>query len=406
MSPKSRGRRPQHKPHAKRDPRREKARVARQTMPAELLTTMLSAGKDIVRADGPFEAETIAGSLVGTWWGGELIDADVDEVIGEAIVEEAARQRTPESLALLSAMAAVTHGRLAIKATSAADTLDRQGALPPTWRPQIGKPDPVACYRTWDTTGDGFNVISLFAYDGEPAHAVLVYIDRNLGGLAKDAWAVAEGEELVSRFRAACRTDDGMQMDTLDPADARALVERAFAVTERALPYDPPVSDEARSNRALALARMRLLPEHPRPQEVVAPEDDVLRGDGYDQERRRFLATPSVKAWGVLGSWGTASTRSSTTATSTTTDASCGSAQSRWRSYSTTGCRTGLSSLCQRSVSCRRYSNSGVVMRPRVRICRRPRLWKRSPVSTGSGLASRKRRGQLTSPNSPSSVSM
>ena len=298
MSPRSRGRKPHHKPHARRDPRRENARAARQTLPDELLATMLSAGRDIVRGDGPFEAETIASSLIGIWWGRELIDADIDEVIGEAIIEEAARRRTPESLALLSAMAAVTQGRLAIKAATAANTLDEHGVRAPSWLALIGKPNPVACYRTWDTTGDGFNVISLFAYEGQTPHATLVFVDRNLGGLAKDAWAVAEGEELVSRFRDACRIQAGMNMDTVDPAEARALVERAIAVAERALPYDPPISDESRSNHALALARMRLLPEHPRPHQVVVAQDQPFHGDGFDEERRRFLETPEIKALG------------------------------------------------------------------------------------------------------------
>lgn len=298
MSPKKRRRtphRPNHRPH---DQRRANAAAARQTIPPELLSMMLSAGRDMVRSDSPLETEEIASSLLGIWWGRELIDADVEEVLGQAMVVEAARRRSTESLTLLTAVASVAEGGLAVRAATAAQTLDQVGVTGPPWLTQVGRVEPVACFRTWDTAGDGVSVIGLFAHAGEPPHAVCVLIDRNLGGLAKDAWATEAGQEVVDRYAKECAASDLMTMEELEPVVARALVEHAFAVTERAMPHGPPISDEIRSFRAMVLARMRLLPSTAETTEPYAADDLRFRGDGWDAERARFLAVPDMKALG------------------------------------------------------------------------------------------------------------
>lgn len=277
MSSKKRSRTPHQPRHRPHDQRRANARAARATIPPELLSMMLSAGKDMVRSDGPLEAEEIASSLLGIWWGRELIDADVEEVLGEAMVAE---------------------GRLSVKAATAAQTLDQVGVTGPSWLTQVGHAEPVACYRTWDVSGDGVSVIGVFAHAGEPPHAVCVLIDRNLGGLAKDAWVTADGQEVVDRYEKECAATDFMTIEELDPALARSLVEHSFAVTERALPHDPPISDEIRSFRAMVLARMRLLPESTEESEGYAADDLRFRGDGWEEERNHFLETPEVKALG------------------------------------------------------------------------------------------------------------
>lgn len=268
---------------------------------------MLAAGKDMVRGDGPLDAEGIASSLVGVWWGRDLIDADVEDVLGGALVAEAARRRTAESLTLLTALASVAGGRLTVEAANAAQGLERVGVTGPAWLGQIGRARPVVSYRSWDVSGDAFSITSLFAYDGEEPHAVCVLVDRNLGGLAKDAWLSAEGRSIVEMTRQECAASGLMTIEEVEPALARELVEDAFAVTQRALPHDPPISDELRSFRALALVRMRLLPERPAVLDVAdlvkrwgtaLPEDRPLRGDGRGEERDRFLASVEVKALG------------------------------------------------------------------------------------------------------------
>ncbi len=295
MSPKSRGRkqrRPKHRPHQQQ---RARVQAARDTVPPELLSMMLAAGKDMVRGEGPLEAEEIASALLGVWWGSGLIDADVEEVLGGAMVAEAARRRTAESLTLLTAVASVAHGRLAVEASTAAAGLEGAGVTGPTWLSKVGRVEPVAFYRSWDPSGDVISVIGLFTHEGDDPHAVSVLIDRNLGGLAKDGWTTHAGQEVVDRYQQEAAADNEMTVEEVDPAAARALVEAAFAVTDRALRHEPPVSDEIGSFRALVLARMRSLPTGD-PQADPCPEDRRFHGDGADEEARRFLATPEVEA--------------------------------------------------------------------------------------------------------------
>lgn len=255
---------------------------------------MLAAGRDIVRGDGPLEAEVIASSLLGIWWGRELIDVDIEEVLGAALVDEAARRRTAESLALLRSTAAVARGRLAIRAATAAAELEHVGVSGPRWLDQVGRAELMDCWRTWDTTGDGVSVILEYAYPGQPRHVVAVLIDRSLGGLAKDAWATEHGDEVMAGYREGCAKSDQMFLEQIAPATARALVETAFGVTSRALRHDPPLSDEARSHHALTLARIQQLPEV-EGRADLHPEDERFRGQGWPAERDRFLATAGVR---------------------------------------------------------------------------------------------------------------
>jgi hypothetical protein len=258
---------------------------------------MLNAGRDIVRGGGPLEAEIIASSILGIWWGRELIEFDVEELVGEAMVAEAGRRRTPESLALLRSLAAVAQGRLGVKAATTANRLADVGVSGPPWLDQVGTAELVGSWRAWDSTGDTTSLIVQFRYGSEPPNVLCALIDRNLGGIVKDAWATTKGGEVLIRYREQCARSDGMYMQEIAPAQARVLLERAFAVTDRAIRHDPPVSAEARSHRALSLARMRQLPEaadqlHP------YPEDARFLGRGWDSERANFLAAPEQKALG------------------------------------------------------------------------------------------------------------
>lgn len=299
MSPKKRRGDSQRRKHGPHDKRRTQVHAARETIPPALLSMMLSAGEDMVRGSGPLEAEVIASSLVGVWWGRELVDADVQEILGEALVAEAGRRRTAESLTLLTALAAVAEGRLAVLAAAAAQQLDQVGVTGPRWLDAVGTAELVGCWRCWDLAGDGISVLVLRAYPHEPPHVLSVMIDRNLGGIVKDAWATEMGEEVLGGYREECARTDLMNLEQIEPVVARALVDRAFTVTDRAIRFDPPVSDETRSHRALAMSWMRQLPWSAEAFEFdLDPDDEAFRGGGWEAERSRFLTTDEVRALG------------------------------------------------------------------------------------------------------------
>lgn len=220
---------------------------------------MLATGADLAATKDPLEAEILASMVVGLWYGHPLIDADPERVLGHGMVEAAARRRTPSSLAFAAALTAVTAGPLQARAAAATRDVLATGVPPPAWLDEVGEVAPTRFFQSTEVGGDATAVLALFSYNGQPEHALSVLIDHNLGGIAKDAWVTPAGTEVVEQYEAAA--DDRMSLNPVLPSLARALVEQAFERTDRALPCQPPISDELRGHRALALARMRLLPE-------------------------------------------------------------------------------------------------------------------------------------------------
>lgn len=260
-------------------------------LPKELLDMMLAIGDNIAATSDPLEAEVLASTLGGLWYGGALIDADAEQVFGGGLLEAAARRRTPASFALTAAVGAVTDAGLGIRAATVAQAMVTAGAPAPPWLDEIGAPALTRCFQSSERSGDATSIVALFAYDGRPEHALMVLIDHNLGGIAKDAWVTPTGTEVVERYEKVA--DEGLSFASVRPAVARALVEQAFARTDRVLPYEPPISDELRSHRALALARMRLLPDAEN-----LPEPEPLDGHRMDVLLREFEQSPEARAVG------------------------------------------------------------------------------------------------------------
>jgi hypothetical protein len=127
---------------------------------------------------------------------------------------------------------------------------------------------------------------------GVEAHTLGIYIDHNMGGLVKDVFL---GGPLASvREQFGRRAVDGQRLALrgLDLADARARVESALDILDHT--FDPPVSEDVRTLRALMCARIKTLPEG-----GAAPEEDP---DVTPAERAQlladFLGSPEGGRWG------------------------------------------------------------------------------------------------------------
>lgn len=326
MSPKSSGRKrhqPKRRPH---DPSRTRRKAAREALPPELISSLLAAGRDLVRAAGALDAECIASDLVDVWsvpFGEEGDDGTERNMasVAAVMIAEAIRRRTTESLTLLTAIAAVSDGPLATWAADGVRELQQAGLTGPPWLGQVGRARPVSAYRNWDEAGDGLSIVIQFAYDVEEPHAVCVLIDRNLGCLVKNVLVADRGLEVVELYQKECARNPLMKIEEIDLAQARGLVEDALAVTDRALRHDPPIDPNVLSYRALVLSRMPLLPEpSPRPdiaglaprwpEDVRQPvalsrpgdpdlaQDHRFYGEAWETEMDLFLATSEVVALG------------------------------------------------------------------------------------------------------------
>ncbi len=255
---------------------------------------MLRAARELLAVRSPLDAELMVSEMLGTWWGQQpgragakpirRRQADIEELVGEGLVAYAAQQGSPAALALLSGIACLGTPRQAARAERAALALMERGVARPGWAEHVGAVAATDCYVNSDAFGDRDEVVCVFSYAGEEPHALVVIVDYNAGGMARDGWVTSQ----VGKLLELCRESGGQQPGSpvagaandlaaggpangpaggtpgqpsfapLDPPLARRLLESALAVTDAA--SDPPVSASFPSYHAFIRARVRTLP--------------------------------------------------------------------------------------------------------------------------------------------------
>ncbi|MFD0684738.1 hypothetical protein [Actinomadura fibrosa] len=75
--------------------------------------------EELLNHSDPLQAEAHFSEIVGSWWGQELVEGDIDEVFYGGLIDRAADLGTRKALALLRAFAALapaTYRRRALTA--------------------------------------------------------------------------------------------------------------------------------------------------------------------------------------------------------------------------------------------------------------------------------------------------
>ena len=225
---------------------------------------MLRAARELLAVRSPLDAELMVSELLGTWWGqhagrsarGARRRAGVEELVGEGLVQYAAQQGSPAALALLSGIACLGTSRQAVQAEHAALALMDQGVARPAWAEHVGAVEAAECYVNSDAYGDRDEVVCVFSYAGQERHALVVVVDYNTGGLARDGWVTSQVAKLLDYCRDGSGT--GASFGQIDPPQARRILAAALAATEAAA--DPTVSASFPSYHAFIRARVRTLP--------------------------------------------------------------------------------------------------------------------------------------------------
>jgi hypothetical protein len=225
---------------------------------------MLRAARELLAVRSPLDAELMVSELLGTWWGQQAGGpgarpprrrrrADIEELVGEGLVAYAAQQGSPAALALLSGIACLGTPHQAASAEQAALALMERGVARPGWAEHVGAVVAAECYLNSDPYGDRDEVVCVFSYAGQDQHALVVVVDYNAGGLARDGWVTSKVAKLLDYC-----SQSASAFTQVQPPQARRLLESALAVTERAA--DPPVSSSFPSYHAFIRARVRTLP--------------------------------------------------------------------------------------------------------------------------------------------------
>ena len=183
--------------------------------PNALFAEMLRAARELLAVRSPLDAELMVSELLGTWWGqqagrgvrGARRRGDVEELVGEGLVGYAAQQGSPAALALLSGIACLGTPRQAAQAEQAALALMDRGVARPAWAEHVGAVETAECYVNSDAYGDRDEVVCVFSYAGQEQHALVVVVDYNAGGLARDGWVTSQVTKLLDY----CRDGSGAQ---------------------------------------------------------------------------------------------------------------------------------------------------------------------------------------------------
>jgi len=252
--------------------------------PNALFAEMLRAARELLAVRSPLDAELMVSELLGTWWGhragararGANRRAGIEELVGEGLVSYAAEQGSPAALALLSGIACLGTSRQAVQVEQAARALMDRGVARPAWAEHVGAVEAAYCYVNTDTYGDRDEVVCVFSYAGQEQHALVVVVDYNAGGLARDGWVTSQVTKLLdycedggaaktgaaksgaANSGAAKDNGAGPTFMRIDPPQARRILATAMAATEAAT--DPTVSASFPSYHAFIRARVRTLP--------------------------------------------------------------------------------------------------------------------------------------------------
>jgi hypothetical protein len=283
-----RSRRPGGHP-AKVAARRERTAARGSAGSADPAATVRRIVRDAAGTSGPLQAELWASRLLGGFWERrrDLPIGDWDDyalVYGEPLVEAIAMAGGPGALTALTAIAAVDDAELGMVARKLAERIQPDESVP-SWLSEVGEAQIVgAAAMREDIFDDGATMLLEARHPGGEVHAIGVYIDNNLGVMAKDI-LLANSIEAVAEIMEKNPQDDGrLRLEPVDPPRAAAEIRAALGLTDMTL--GAPVSEDFAALRALALLRSDETPGI-----AEAPERDEIAPEERDALRDEFLAS-------------------------------------------------------------------------------------------------------------------
>ncbi|OZM81817.1 DUF1841 family protein [Pseudonocardia sp. MH-G8] len=236
---------------------------------------------EMAAATDATQAELYVSVLLGAWWGKVLVDADPEVVFGEELVARAARKRLPGAVGLLRVIAVLGTQRQREQAAAGADALVAGGVDEPAWVPTLGTERAVEAWAYGDVYGDQSTVL-LVVERGGARHALVALVDHTVGGMVEEAFFTEDPDAARADLRDLADEHSVVEHE-LSLGDAAAVLVPAFAVIDSAaeLALEPPVGEEFAASRALAAARLRLLPTPVEP--VPALPDEASRAAVVDE---------------------------------------------------------------------------------------------------------------------------
>jgi hypothetical protein len=247
----------------------------------------------------PLDAELWASYLLGTMWE-RRTDLLLDEfeqyelVYGVPIVEAIAATKGPGARIALTAIAAVDDGELGPVARDLAGDLPRHESEP-SWLRYVGESTITsAAVMSEDIFDDGATVFLEARHATGETHAVGVYIDNNLGVMAKDILLADSIDSVAQAIRQNPPDAGDITLVEIEPGAAAAQTIVAMELTDTTL--GPLVTENYAELRALAVLRADETPG------LVMPEDrPEISPAERDALRDEFLSAPEGSGFAADG---------------------------------------------------------------------------------------------------------
>lgn len=261
MASSKRGRRPGGHP-AKVAERRERERARTEGPEAELRRVVAAFRRDGEEFETALDAELWASTLLGSWWPFPLgaDEEETDLAIGGPLVAALGRAGDAGAMAVLVAIGVLSGTELGSRAGAEADRLHAAGIPWPPWTSAIMDPELVRAAALSDRVfGDGTTIFVEARHDDDDEpHVVGVYIDANLGGMAKDILLAVSIGEIADTVAAGRPGSEGLVLEPMDLGEAGARIRAAMDLTDMTI--EAPVGEEYAALRSLALLRADEVP--------------------------------------------------------------------------------------------------------------------------------------------------
>jgi hypothetical protein len=242
----------------------------------EILRT---APEELVEDIPPLAVEMWASAMWSIWDSSELIEMDAVDVFAGGFIKYAAKRATPGALVALRALTAVAPEPYGSRALREAERLASAGVADRSWAALLGSAEPTVAWLSYEAFhDDGVSVMVGFDSPGGPS-TIGVYVDHNLGGMAKDILAVPSGmDELLAEMQEYDPDEPGEpEYREISLEEAAARWTEALEMTE--MTVDAPTSEDFDDMRALVMARLSKLPPArgvPAPLRMSEEERDQL----------------------------------------------------------------------------------------------------------------------------------
>ena len=238
----------------------------------------------------PLAVEAWASELWSICQRSDLGDLDPEAVFAGGLISYASARSSTASLSLLRSLAAVVPDPYRTRAGLAADRMAANGVTEPAWATGLCRSSPHGAWLSHDPVHDD-GVSVMVGFDGPAGHDVVgLYVDHNLGGVAKDAFVLpAAMDEVVSALRAST-TASGIEFRPVTLAEAASRWRQSLDLTD-GVP-EAQVTPDVHHLRALIETRLASLPSEPagpaeeRSEAVIPGIDDGIH-EGTDMDPHR-----------------------------------------------------------------------------------------------------------------------